>query len=302
MWLFTRMPLWSSIVCPRRPLAKRRKRHELRGVVASRILTLVAAAILLWGCRSEIHRTLDVTVDPPCHETVSESPARQPPPSPPIDQGNGEPWPNVPNLALDPDVIALSNMYSPVNLDENHDFFSVEKVQDRPTNAHFVQPNVSLSVPLWQDDGNEWTTSVNVTDTLFPLNGYFTDRQQPSPNDLWNVGSSVTFRHLLENGWIDGVSASVESNSQKPFNSFSQVKEGMRAFLRIPQGQHHFWLFSLSYLSSNEWSLPISKVEHTWQPSDRLQANMGLILPIMDHPQNNLSLDFSVKLLGPVKP
>jgi len=193
-------------------------------------------------------------------------------------------------------------MYGPLIPDEKRDYFTVEKVQDQASNPQFVQPNASFACPLWQDDRSEWTTTANVPDILSPPITSFTDRQQPSPTDLWNIGSSATHRHLFENGWIDGVSASVESNSQNPFNSFSQVNEGVKAFLQVRQGQHHFWLFRLSYSSSNEWSLPIAKVEHTWQPSDWLQANLGLGLPTTEHPQNNLSLDFSVKLLGPVKP
>jgi len=266
------------------------------------LAVILAVIMLLCDCHSEKNRTPDVRIDLPLHEMVSDTPVQQLPPLPSVDQSKKEIVPSSPNFALGTQAISSSQMHDPLNPEENHDFFSVEKMQDWPTNSRFVQPNVSFSCPLWQDDRSEWPTSANVADTLSPPNASFTDREQPSPNDLWNVGSSATYRHLLENGWIDGVSASVESNSEEPFNSFSQVKEGMRAFLQIPQGQHHFWRLSLSYSSSNKWSLPIAKVEHTWQLSDWLHADVGLGLPTTEHPQNNLSLDFSVKLLGPVEP
>jgi len=192
-------------------------------------------------------------------------------------------------------------MYNALIPDENQDWFGVENVQDQAGNPRFVQPDFSFSYPLWQNDRNEWTTAAKVCDTLLPPNAIFTDRQQPSPDDLWNVGFS-TYRHLLEKGWIDGVSVSVESVGEMSFSSLSQMKEGVRAFLKVPQGQHDFWLFSLSYSSTNGWSLPIPKVEYTWQLSGRLQANIGLILPVTDHPLDDLSLDVSVKLLSPLQP
>ena len=294
---------WCSIACPRTFLRNRTKWHPLRCADKIPNLAVILAAImLLCDCHSEKNRISDVTVDSPLHEAVSESPVQQPSPSPPVDQRNSECGPSLPNLALGTEVISSSHMCGLLNPDENHDFFSIEKVQDQPSNPRFAHPNVSFSYPLWQDGRTEWITSANVADTLSPPNARFTDREQPSPNDLWNVGSGATYRHLLENGWIDGVNTSVESNSEYPLNSFSQVNERVKAFLQIPQGQHHFWLLSLSYSSSNEWSLPIAKVEHTWRPSDWLQANLGLGLPTTEHPQNNLSLDFSVKLLGRVKP
>ena len=87
--------------------------------------------------------------------------------------------------------------------------------------------------------------------------------------------------------------------SEKPFNNFSEMTEEVRVFLKVPQGQHEFWLCSLSYSSSNEWSLPTPKIEYIWQPSGRLQTNICLNLPITDHPLDDLSLDVSVKLFSP---
>jgi len=107
---------------------------------------------------------------------------------------------------------------------------------------------------------------------------------------------------VLEKGWIDGVSVNVESVSEKPFNNFDGMTEGVKVFLKVPQGQNNSWLFSLSYSSRNDWSLPIPKVEYTWQPSGRVRANIGLVLPITDHPLEDLSLDVSLKLLSPIAP
>jgi len=241
---------------------------------------------------------------PPLEVTVSELAVQQLPPLPSVEQGNGGLGSGLPFLALLPQVIcSTGETYSPLIPDENRDWFGVKKVQGQASNpSRFTQPDFSFSYPFWQNDRNEWTTSAKVRDTLFPPNAIFTDSQQPSPDYLLNVGFNTTYRHLLENGWIDGANVSVESVGEMPFNSLSQMTEGVRAFLKVPQGQHDFWLFSLSYSSTNEWSLPIPKVEYTWQLSGRLQANIGVILPVTDHPLDDLSLDVSVKLLSPLQP
>jgi len=305
MFLFIRR-LWSSIAGPRMLLGNRRKRQALRGVVATRILSLAAilvAIMLRCGCHSDKNPTPDVLLDPPLQVAVSESPVQQLPSLPSVDQENGQPVPCSPYLALGPPNSCSSDQrYVPLIPDENRDWFRVEKVQGQASDPRFLQPDFPFSDPLWQNDRNEWTTSGKVHDTLFPPNAIFTDRQQPSPDDLWNVEFSTTYRHIFENGWIDGVSVTIESVSKKPFNSLSQMTEEVKAFLKVPQGQHDFWLCSLSYSSSKEWSLPIPKVEYSWQPSGRLQANIGLILPITDHPLDDLSLGVSVKLLSPVEP
>jgi len=179
---------------------------------------------------------------------------------------------------------------------------TVEKVQDQASNPRFVQQDFSFSYPLWQNERNEWTTSATVRDTVVPPDAIFAVGQQSSLDDLWKVGLTTTYRHLLEKGWIDGVSVNVESVGEKPFNSFSEMTEGVRVFLKVPQGQHDFWLLSLSYSSTNGWSLPVPKVEYTWQPSARLQGNIGLGLPVTDHPLDYLSLDVSIKLLSPLQP
>lgn len=200
-------------------------------------------------------------------------------------------------LALGPQVIYFNGqMYGPV-IDESRDWFRDENVQGQT-----VPPDFSVSYPLWQNDRNEWTTSVKVCDALLPPHAIFIDRQQSSPDERWKVGLNTTYRHLLEKGWIDGGSVSVESVSEKPFSSLSQMTEGVSAFLKVPQGPHNFWLFSVSYSSSNEWSWPIPKVAYTWQPSGRVRADIGLVLPSTDHLLDDLSLDVSIKLLSPVEP
>lgn len=279
-------------------LKHRRSLHLLRGFVANRTPALavtLAVVVLLDGCQSAMNRKSDLPVDASVDEEVSESQAQELP-LPSVDgQKSPNPAPETQN------VFSGTHIYSPLSPDENRDCFTAEKAQDQVSNPGFVPRGLSFSHSIWQKEPNEWTTSAKVCD-MSPPNSICTDSQTSSSGVLWNIGCNTTYRHLLENGWIDGVSVSVESDSQKPFSRFSQVNEGMIAFVQVPQGQHDFWLFSLSYSSSNKGSLPTPEVEYAWQPSNRLQANISLISPVMDHLSNGLSLNVSVKLLGRVKP
>lgn len=284
--------LWSSTASSRTHVSSRKKQHALRAVTAKWIPSLVViltTAIILCGCRSERNRTSDDTVDQAWRETVLEEfPVEELPPLPPVDQGNRESDPTVPNVALGTDV-SSAGLLRPY---ENRDDFGVEIVQDQANNYQSSQPDFFYSGSLWENDRNELTASVS------PPNGLFTDPQQSSPANQQRVGSSFTYRHLLDDGWISGVSANVDLTDKKPFNSSGQAMEG-GVFLKVPQGQNAFWLLNLRYFSSNEWSSPVFRIERTWQQSDWLQTNIGFQLAITDRPQNNLSLNLSVKVLGP---
>lgn len=289
-----------SFACTQTMLGNPRKRYIRRGLVAHRILSLAAllvAILLRSGCQSEKNSTPGFRIGPPLPATVSGTPVQQLPSLPSIDPENGERGLGSPSLALGPQVIYFNGqMYGPM-IDESRDSFRDENVQ-----AQIVPPDISGSYPLWQNDRNEWTTSAKVCDSLLPPHAIFIDRQQSSPDERWNVGLNTTYRHLLEKGWIDGGGVSVESVSEKPFSSLSQVTEGVSVFLKVPHGPHDFWLFSVSYSRSNEWSWPIPQVAYTWQPSGRVQANIGIVPSRTDHPLDDLSLGVSIKLLSPAEP
>lgn len=300
---------WPRIACPRVLLGNNGVRHVRIGVVAKGILSLsamLAASWLVFGCHSEKSPTPDALIGPQLHVIVS-APVQPLPRSPPVDQGDGELGPGStslgPQFDLGPQFVYSSRqMYRPPIPDMDRDGLWNEDVQRQANSPSVVQPNLSFSHPLWQDGRNDWIASAKVCDTAILPNAIFTGTQQPLPAALWNVGFTTTYRHVFEKDWVGGVSVSVETVSEKPFQNLSQMTEGVKASFKVPQSQHDFWLFSVSYASSNEWSLPISKVEYAWQPSGRLWANIGIVLPITDHPLDDLSLDASVKFLSPVEP
>ncbi len=105
---------------------------------------------------------------------------------------------------------------------------------------------------------------------------------------------------MFSNGWIGGGSLSVGSASDKPFHSINEMTVGVNAFLRVPQGDHNAWLFSLSYSPTSELPFPIPGVAYIYQPSDYLRINIGLPFAVWYRPWDDLTLELSYMLLRTV--
>jgi hypothetical protein len=172
-----------------------------------------------------------------------------------------------------------------------------EPVRGQPTNLGYVQQDLGVTVPFWQDCANEVTGHLNVRSEIFHTGAVFPDTGQPFPSELWNIRAGASYRHLFDNGWIAGVSGSFGSASDVPFHSINELTVGVNGFLRIPQGEHNAWLFSLSYSPTSELPIPIPGVAFVWHPSDNFAANIGLPFMLMYRPIDDLTLDFSYILL-----
>jgi hypothetical protein len=188
----------------------------------------------------------------------------------------------------------------PFRVDYRVTWFPDEEVQGQGTNLGFVRQDFTLGFPVWQTGSEEWSASVHVRNELFHTGAVFTDTGQPFPEELWAVNFGTTYRHLFDNGWIAGGTLSVGSASDKPFHSINEMTAGVNVFLRIPQGEHNAWLFTLSYASNSELPIPIPGVAFIWQPSEQFRMNIGLPFQIMYRPIDDLTLDFSYMLLTAV--
>src|SRR5262249_6539956 len=98
------------------------------------------------------------------------------------------------------------------------------------------------------------------------------------PDDLWNVHVGTSYRHLFSNGWVGGGNVTVGSASDKPFHSFDEMVVGASSFLRVPQGEHNAWLFSLNYSTNREFlnGIPLPGAAYFYAPTDWFQATIGL--------------------------
>ena len=179
-------------------------------------------------------------------------------------------------------------------------WFPDEEVRGQPTNLGYVQQNLSAVFPIWQDPCDEWSLSVHVGDELFHTSAILPDTRRPFPDDLWNIRFSTSYRYLFSNGWIGGGGLSVGTASDKPFHSINEMTVGVNAFLRVPQGEHNAWLFSLSYSPTSELPFPIPGVAFIYQPTDYLRLNIGLPFAVWYRPWDDLTVELSYMLLRTV--
>jgi len=210
------------------------------------------------------------------------------------------------NLLLDPPSLGFANLMGPAvgNLQPRADYramwFPEAAVKGQPTNLSEEQQALSVTCPLWQDPTNEWSGTVHVRNELFQTSAILPNTGQAFPPDLWDVRLGTSYRHLFDNGWVAGGGLSVGSASDKPFHGIDEMTAGVNAFLRIPQGEHNAWLFTLSYSPTSELSFPLPGVAYLWQPSDCLRVNVGLPFAVWYRPVDKLTLEFSYMLIRTV--
>jgi hypothetical protein len=187
-----------------------------------------------------------------------------------------------------------------IRADFKETWFPSQAVKGQPTDLGYFQSDFSLRFPIWQDGPDELSGSVHVRGEFFDTDAILPNTLQPFPQELWNIHVGTTYRHQFENGWIGGGTLSVGSASDKPFHGIDEMTAGVNAFLRIPQGEHNAWLFTLAYSSNSELPFPVPGVAYVWQPTDYFRANIGVPFQIMYRPMEDLTLDLSYMLLRTV--
>jgi hypothetical protein len=270
--------------------------QRLRSGICGWALVLLALPGVAWA-QTAPTQTPDSRPDSALAEKKDEL---LPPPSTSADQAPQQAAP-PPEVPITP-PITLSPLMSPVGhvpyrADYRITWFADEPVKGQPQDLGYTQQDFSLVFPLWQSCANEFSGTVHVRGEIFNTNAILPDTKQPFPEDLWNIRFGTTYRHLFDNGWVTGGTVNFGSASDKPFHSINEMTAGVNAFLRIPQGEHNAWLFSLSYSPTAELSFPIPGVAYVYQPSEYFHATIGLPFQIMYRPCDDLMLEASYMLL-----
>jgi hypothetical protein len=175
-----------------------------------------------------------------------------------------------------------------------------QPVRNQPTNLGFLQEDLALSLPAYQDSRNELSFTTNVRGEIFNTDAFLPTTHRPFPDELWNIRVGWNYRYRFDNGWIGGVTASFGSASDKPFHSIDELTESVFAYLRVPSVDRNAWLFTLAYSPNSELPIPIPGVAYVWQPSNTFRANLGLPFQLIYRPIEDLTLDFSYMLVRTV--
>ena len=237
---------------------------------------------------------------PPAPERQGE--ALPPAPDPPAEPGQQEtrPAPEVPIAGFGTFSPGPGAAGGPPHADARTIWFPDAPVAGQGTNLGYVEQDFALGVPLWHDGADDWGATASVRGEFFHTHAVLPSTGQPFPDDLWNIRLGTGYRHEFDNGWTAGGNVSFGSASDRPFNSINEMTAGVNAFLRVPQGEHNAWLFSLAYSTTSELPFPIPGVSFLYQPSDRFRANLGLPFQLMYRPVDDLTLDLSYMLLRTV--
>jgi hypothetical protein len=179
-------------------------------------------------------------------------------------------------------------------------WFPDQGVAGQGARLGYIQQDLSLSLPCWQDAANEWSFHAGVRDEAFHTLAVLPNTGQPFPQELWDMKFGTTYRHLFDNGWIMGGTVSVGSASDQPFSTINEATASAQAFWRLPSGEHNAWLFTVNYSTNSQIfaNIPIPGVAYQWNPSPQFQATLGF--PFADinyHPTEDWTLSLSYALL-----
>ena len=155
-------------------------------------------------------------------------------------------------------------------------WFPSRPVEGQNANWGLVGQDLSFMHSLWTDQADALMFTAGVSNRLIETDAIMPDSGQPYPSELWNAHVGLMYRRQFDNGWIAGGGVSFGSASDHPFASIHEMEIGMNAMLRIPQGEHNAWVFTLMYSPMSEIAFPIPGVAFSWNPSDEFHMNVGL--------------------------
>jgi hypothetical protein len=179
-------------------------------------------------------------------------------------------------------------------------WFPTVPLRNQPGDFQMLAQDLSFSHPLWVDPRNALSLTAGVRNRLIDSDAILPDTGQPVPDDLWNVQLGLRYARQLNDGWITGGGVSVGSASDHPFAGIREMNVGMNAMVRIPQGEHNAWMFSLMYSPTGELNFPVPGVAFSYNPSPQFHANIGLPLMVMWRPDDVWQFQASYMLLRTV--
>jgi hypothetical protein len=173
-------------------------------------------------------------------------------------------------------------------------------VHGQPTDFEMVRQDLSFTHPLWKDPLNALSLVGGVRNELIDTGAILPSDGEAVPAELWGVNLGLRYSHQMDDNWIAGGGLSIGSASDHPFAGLHEINVGMNAMLRIPQGEHNAWIFSLAYSPVGELAFPVPGIAFSYNPSPQFHANIGLPLMVAWRPSDDWQLQASYMLLRTV--
>ena len=179
-------------------------------------------------------------------------------------------------------------------------WFPTVRLEGQPGNFEMWGEDLSFSHPLWTDGTSSWSLTGGVRNRLIDTDAILPNTGQPVPADLWDINLGLRYMRQLDNGWTTGGGVSFGSASDHPFADIGVMNVSMNGMLRIPQGEHNAWMFTLMYSPTNQLNFPIPGVAYSWNPSPQFHFNIGLPLQMTWRPTDDFQFQASYMLIETV--
>ena len=182
----------------------------------------------------------------------------------------------------------------------NEIWFPAVPVRGQATNFQMLGQDLSFTHPLWVDPFDAVSLSGGVRNRLINTDAILLDTGQPIPSDLWSVHLGLRYARQLNDGWVTGGGVSIGSASDHPFATIHEIDVGVNGMLRIPQGEHNAWMFTLMYSPTNQLNFPVPGVAFSWNPSPQFHANIGLPFQMTWRPTDQWQFEASYMLISSI--
>ncbi len=140
-----------------------------------------------------------------------------------------------------------------------------------------VRQQLNLGMPLFMEGSNMVIGTLSVRHAWFDTEAILPDSKRAFPDTLTNASIGALYMHKFEDGWSGGFMVSVNSATDRPFNSIREVNPMFVGMARIPVvNQRDSWNFSLFYSPASQIAFPIPGVSYAWNYSPDFQWNIGI--------------------------
>ena len=179
-------------------------------------------------------------------------------------------------------------------------WFPTAPVSEQSANFEMLAEDFSYTHPLWTDALNALSLAGGVRNRLIDSDAILPNTGQEIPGELWNVNLGLRYARQLNDGWVAGGGLSIGSASDQPFATIREMNVGANAMLRVPQGEHNAWIFSLNYSPTGELNFPLPGIAFSYNPSPQFHANIGVPFQMTWRPTDEWQFQASYMLLRTV--
>jgi hypothetical protein len=175
--------------------------------------------------------------------------------------------------------------------DADATYYDREKDEDTNEDFQAEQYDFRLHVPVYRTPESEWLLSTQVEAWELDTSARFDESGWKVPDQLADVRFGVTYRQVINDGWVFSQNLQFGSASDKPFDSIEETWVGGTSLLRIPDGEYNARLLMLNFQTGRE--IPVfPAVAYQIVLHRTLAAVVGLpVLAIRYWPADWLELD-----------